>query len=198
MTDREALIAGIAADPHNDLRRLVFADWLEENGEPERAEFVRLQLESERHYNPPESVPIDSRVRELVRVHAVRWFGPFLSALNPPHRVEEYRFESIAGRYLEITRPNGPREGPFFRVAFSKGLARSVWLDLTSGQAAPRLDKAFRLEPITNALFFLPADTTIWDRITVPEFQHLQHLSINEWEVGDRTNLFADEHLTSL
>jgi len=30
-SDRDALIAGIAADPDNDLRRLVVADWLEEN-----------------------------------------------------------------------------------------------------------------------------------------------------------------------
>ena len=51
-SDREAFIAGIAADPENDLRRLVFADWLEENGEPERAEFVRLQIEG-RHLTDP-------------------------------------------------------------------------------------------------------------------------------------------------
>lgn len=44
MTDGEALVAGIAADPENDLPRLVFADWLEEHGDAERAEFVRAQV----------------------------------------------------------------------------------------------------------------------------------------------------------
>jgi uncharacterized protein (TIGR02996 family) len=34
MTDRDALIAAIAADPADDLPRLVFADWLEEHGDP--------------------------------------------------------------------------------------------------------------------------------------------------------------------
>ena len=31
--------------PEEDAVRLVFADWLEENGEPDRAEFIRVQVE---------------------------------------------------------------------------------------------------------------------------------------------------------
>lgn len=38
------LLAAILADPNDDLPRLVYADWLEENGEPERAEFIRSQI----------------------------------------------------------------------------------------------------------------------------------------------------------
>lgn len=44
-TDGAALLAGILAEPGCDTRRLVYADWLEENGEQERAEFIRLQIE---------------------------------------------------------------------------------------------------------------------------------------------------------
>lgn len=44
MTTREALIADIIAHPDDDLRRLVFADWLEENGEQERAEVILLMI----------------------------------------------------------------------------------------------------------------------------------------------------------
>lgn len=36
-----AFLRAIAANPDDDTPRLVFADWLEEHGEPERAEFVR-------------------------------------------------------------------------------------------------------------------------------------------------------------
>ncbi|MCS6866190.1 MAG: TIGR02996 domain-containing protein [Gemmataceae bacterium] len=43
--DRDTLLATIAAYPHDDTPRLIFADWLEENGEAERAEFIRLQCE---------------------------------------------------------------------------------------------------------------------------------------------------------
>jgi len=45
MTERESFLAAIRAAPHDDLRRLAFADWLDEHEEPERAEFVRVQVE---------------------------------------------------------------------------------------------------------------------------------------------------------
>lgn len=40
-----ALLAACRARPADDLPRLVLADWLDENGQPERAEFVRIQVE---------------------------------------------------------------------------------------------------------------------------------------------------------
>lgn len=45
MTDRDAFLAAIVARPADDLPRLVFADWLDEQGEAARAEFVRVQCE---------------------------------------------------------------------------------------------------------------------------------------------------------
>lgn len=43
-TERGSFIRAICEQPADDTARLVFADWLDENGEPERAEFVRLQI----------------------------------------------------------------------------------------------------------------------------------------------------------
>jgi uncharacterized protein (TIGR02996 family) len=40
-TDREALIAAVIQYPDDDTPRLIFADWCEENGEPERATLIR-------------------------------------------------------------------------------------------------------------------------------------------------------------
>jgi uncharacterized protein (TIGR02996 family) len=45
MTDGDALYRAILASPDDDAPRLVWADWLEENGDSDRAEFVRLQCE---------------------------------------------------------------------------------------------------------------------------------------------------------
>ena len=39
-----SLLGGARAEPHDDAPRLVLADWLDEHGEPERAEFIRCQL----------------------------------------------------------------------------------------------------------------------------------------------------------
>jgi uncharacterized protein (TIGR02996 family) len=43
--DEQALLATICANPAEDTPRLVLADWWEEHGRPERAEFVRVQIE---------------------------------------------------------------------------------------------------------------------------------------------------------
>jgi uncharacterized protein (TIGR02996 family) len=53
MSDRDALLTAILADPDEDTPRLVYADWLQEHGEAERAEFIRLQCELARL--PPQS-----------------------------------------------------------------------------------------------------------------------------------------------
>ena len=44
MSERDAMLAAIIANPADDLPRLVYADWLDENGESERAEFIRIQI----------------------------------------------------------------------------------------------------------------------------------------------------------
>jgi uncharacterized protein (TIGR02996 family) len=48
MTDEEALMATIREQPDSDAPRLVYADWLEEHGDPLHAEFIRVQCEIHR------------------------------------------------------------------------------------------------------------------------------------------------------
>jgi uncharacterized protein (TIGR02996 family) len=48
MNDREALLSAIYDQPDEDTPRLMYADWLDEHGHPERAEFIRLQCERAR------------------------------------------------------------------------------------------------------------------------------------------------------
>jgi uncharacterized protein (TIGR02996 family) len=42
-TDDPNLLAAVIANAENDAPRLVYADWLEENGDPHRADFIRVQ-----------------------------------------------------------------------------------------------------------------------------------------------------------
>jgi uncharacterized protein (TIGR02996 family) len=42
--DELALLKAVVSAPDDDLPRLVYADWLDEHGRPERAEFIRLQV----------------------------------------------------------------------------------------------------------------------------------------------------------
>lgn len=45
MTDEAALLAAVLAAPADDAPRLVYADWLEEQGQEDRAEFIRTGVE---------------------------------------------------------------------------------------------------------------------------------------------------------
>jgi uncharacterized protein (TIGR02996 family) len=45
MTPQAAFLADIIRDPHDDTTRLVYADWLDEHGDPTRAKFIRLQIQ---------------------------------------------------------------------------------------------------------------------------------------------------------
>lgn len=45
MSERDGFLRCILENPADDVARLVFADWLDEHGEEERAEFIRVQVE---------------------------------------------------------------------------------------------------------------------------------------------------------
>lgn len=44
-TDQSALLTAVRANLADDAPRLIYADWLDEHGEPDRAEFIRVQCE---------------------------------------------------------------------------------------------------------------------------------------------------------
>ena len=71
-----ALLRTVLDHPDDDTPRLVYADWLEEHGDPARAEFIRLQCriaERENGAAVPESDPDAARARELEVAHKARW-----------------------------------------------------------------------------------------------------------------------------
>ena len=47
-----ALCLAVIRQPEDDLPRLMAADWLEEHGQPERAEFIRVQIELTKQPTP--------------------------------------------------------------------------------------------------------------------------------------------------
>lgn len=64
MSDEDALIAAIIANPDEDTPRLVYADWLEEHGDAGRGEFIRLQCRNAAR-DPDQYDPTDEE-REAV------------------------------------------------------------------------------------------------------------------------------------
>jgi len=67
MTDHEALLAVVRESPDDDLPRLVYADWLDENGGGERAAFIRAQVEAARaEPHSPEAREANDRAAALL------------------------------------------------------------------------------------------------------------------------------------
>src|SRR5262245_32988540 len=82
MSTEDAFLKAIAKDPENDAPRLVFADWLDEHGQPERAEFIRLQCALiELPENHPDRPPKAARAEQLLKVHEKAWLGPLCELL---------------------------------------------------------------------------------------------------------------------
>jgi len=85
MTDRDALYRAILAHPADDTPRLVYADWLEENGRGEEAEFMRLDCRLEAGApDDPAFVEMHARREELRLWLTAHVVGP---ALKLPSRL---------------------------------------------------------------------------------------------------------------
>src|SRR5262245_44484879 len=80
MTHEDAFLQEILERPEDDVPRLIFADWLEDNGQPHRAEFIRLQIELSRlgDANGQVAEPLRQRVGELLDEHDEEWAGPVI------------------------------------------------------------------------------------------------------------------------
>ncbi len=89
MSDEAGFLQAILEEPDDDGPRLVFADWLEENGRPERAEFIRLQIErSRRPFHDRGRLYPGERENALLAAHGKEWL-----ASAPEYARDRLRFD---------------------------------------------------------------------------------------------------------
>jgi uncharacterized protein (TIGR02996 family) len=67
----------IREHPQDDGPRLIFADWLEEHGDCDYAEFIRVQCELEQTLDDDRWAALSRREAELLEKHRTRWQGPW-------------------------------------------------------------------------------------------------------------------------
>lgn len=126
MNPDDPLLAAIAAEPHDVAARLVYADWLEERGDP-LAELVRLELQRDTlsPLDPAYGLLKDhlKQVRSLVPEHRRSPLGygdgyrPLFQRL-PQERIERWR---LVDRFLEAWCGSG--------LDSSTGVSRQAILD---------------------------------------------------------------------
>jgi uncharacterized protein (TIGR02996 family) len=93
MTGRDDFLRAIRADPEDEALRLVFADWLEEQGDP-LADFIRLQCELEPlgdEYGDERVKKLRRREEKVVRAHKADWLGPLAELYGDWPSVFEFR-----------------------------------------------------------------------------------------------------------
>ena len=70
----EAFRQDVLDNPKDDAPRLVYADWLQDNGDPDRAEFIRLQCRLLALPEYDEQVPrLQAREEELLEANRATW-----------------------------------------------------------------------------------------------------------------------------
>ena len=82
MNEKAALLSAIRETPDDDTPRLVFADWLQENGEEERAEFVRIQCQLASSKRFRGRITLERRMVELREQEGSKLIVPYFPSLT--------------------------------------------------------------------------------------------------------------------
>src|SRR5262245_15683829 len=123
MTEREMLLRAVCENPDDDTPRLVFADWLDENGEPERAEFIRLQCEFQSPRGVAGGSPAEQpvrfrRMRELRDLNRARWLAELPTFGRPDEIVwQNFFHRGFVARLDVLTLALLDRHGPQLMTA---------------------------------------------------------------------------------
>jgi uncharacterized protein (TIGR02996 family) len=126
----EKFLGAIGADPDDDTVRLVYADWLDENGGGDRAEFIRVQVELARPVGDDQrGDELRRRESEILAARRDEWVGEL--ADTAPAAAWVFRRGFVDGLDLR-----GHEVGPdgAAALAASPHLAYATTLDLTGNR----------------------------------------------------------------
>jgi uncharacterized protein (TIGR02996 family) len=128
MTPDEAFLHAVCERPDDDTPRLVYADWLDDHGRPERAEFIRVECELEHaEEHGPRWRELTARQLALIRAHKKEWVKPFKGWTHSTHfrrgfvEVVLVNLQRFTARAAELFRLAPVREINFTRLSTLEG-----------------------------------------------------------------------------
>jgi uncharacterized protein (TIGR02996 family) len=151
--DHAAFLRAIIAEPDDDRPRLIFSDWLYEHGEPERSEFIRVQVELARaddSWTPPAGMS-PANARDALRRRERELLDEYDHVWTPG---AVYAATGYRGGSRPFSRPWAFRRGFVAEVACS-------WPDWLAHHAA--LLDACPIRHARDGLVRLPTDPTGYD-----------------------------------
>jgi uncharacterized protein (TIGR02996 family) len=171
-----ALLAAVCAEPAEDAPRLVYADWLDEHGQADRAEFIRTQIAlAQMPKDDSRRSGLEERERNLLLAHFRDWL------LELPEWMR--RFGKISPR--------------MFHRGFITSLmiAPAVWMQGARDQRI--LTPIMWLTLLTNSRDHIPPS----DLVTVPQIRTVSQLGIESAgtiERGEMARLLGTGRLRRL
>jgi uncharacterized protein (TIGR02996 family) len=132
MTEDAAFLQAIIANPDDDSLRLIYADWLEEHGQADRAAFIRVQCELVRPaLDEQRWQELRARERQLLDEHEKEWAAPVQNLF-----------------------PDGEASLGGLRFYFRRGFIGAI--SLTAEMFVRRAEAPFSLAPVEHAEFAPP------------------------------------------
>ncbi len=120
----KALLQRCRETPADDMPRLVLADWLDEQGESDRATFVRVQIaRSHPSADAVQQAELKALERGLLEAHAEEWTGE-LRAI-----VSGLRYGRDDNRGIAAVRARATAIGRMWDMGWERGLIRLTHLD---------------------------------------------------------------------
>jgi len=187
MHDHAAFLAAITASPDDDLPRLVYADWLDESGEPAaaaRAEFIRVQCELERCASDHDRrMSLQKRERQLLKKHAAQWLADLSAA------------QVLADRDPIVDKR------PVWQ--FRRGFLHSA--TVVAQRFAQVAETLYRVAPTVRAVFLCQGSGSVESLIRTPHLARVKELDLERMCSCERCpilnelrNLFASPLVANL
>jgi uncharacterized protein (TIGR02996 family) len=132
MPAEPGLLRAILDAPDDDAPRLVYADWLDDHGQPDRAELIRTQVELARlAEDSPRRREVAWRARELLDRHGAEW------ARALPGELHDWRFSR---GFVESAGLMGPDLEADAAALFDATPVRRLWVTELLGNVDPLQD----------------------------------------------------------
>jgi uncharacterized protein (TIGR02996 family) len=187
MPEREAFLAAIAAAPADDLPRLVFADWLDENGDPERAAFIRAQVRRAAEWDGPNDAELARTAAELFHTHGIGWCHTLLTALGVDMsrcqllpQIGIWREAAASQLIVLVLDPSGRTTHLVLQLNFQRGFVHELSVTVANALPGTSFAAAFRHEPIhaLTAHFGSTVRPDGWIKLSEPALRRISRLAV--------------------
>jgi uncharacterized protein (TIGR02996 family) len=181
----DAFLRDISEHPEDDAPRLIYADWLDENGQPERAEFIRLQCRLAGHdEDAPERPALVEREQALLHNHGEVWKAevPTISGVS----FSDFQRGFLHSARIDLNRWKKGRERKVAALFAAAPVEELTLDDATPAQLSSLLDNPAALRLHKLEFFDLETPVEIIRRIAdSPHVRNLRRLDFFDLGLDD-------------